>query len=207
MTAPQLQPQKPTLTDRLRVSTAGLLDPVVALLARAGISPDLLTILGMVSHALFGWLVATGRLPLAALAIFLLVPLDSLDGALARRLGRPANHFGAFLDSTADRLAEILLFAGFLVYFYRQDQPWFVALSYLALTGSLMVSYARARAEGLGVSCKVGILSRAERYALIVVTLALRLPEATVAILALGTYLTLGQRILHVYRNSRRSST
>jgi CDP-diacylglycerol--glycerol-3-phosphate 3-phosphatidyltransferase len=192
-----------TLTDRLRARAASTLDPVIIFLAKLKIPPDALTILGMLLHILFAWLIANEQMRLAAVAIFVFVPLDALDGALARKIGRPAKNFGAFLDSTSDRLAEIILFAGYLYYFYNQNESLMVAASYFALTGSLMVSYTRSRAEALGFSCKVGLFTRVERYVVIVLSLVFNLPGIGMIILAAGTYLTLVQRILHVWKQAR----
>jgi CDP-diacylglycerol--glycerol-3-phosphate 3-phosphatidyltransferase len=196
-------PQKLTLTDQLRARTVNIIDPVVTVLARLNVSPDVLTVAGMLLHFLYAWLIAIGRLQLAAILIFLFVPLDALDGALARKIGRAQGNFGAFLDSTSDRIAEIILFAGFLIYFADQGQTWLVVATYLALSGSLMVSYARSRAEALGLSCKVGILSRVERYVVIVLALIINRPAWGIVILAVGTYITLGQRIYHVWQQAK----
>jgi len=194
---------KPTLTDRLRVLSKAIIDPIVTILARLHVPPDLLTILGMLLHILYAWLIANGYMTVAGILILVFVPLDALDGSLARKLGRTAGNFGAFLDSTSDRIAEIILFAGFIYYYGAQDEPWFAAAAYAALTGSLMVSYTRSRAEALGLSCKVGVFSRVERYGIIVVTLILSVPEWGLVILALGTYFTFGQRVYHVWQQTK----
>lgn len=200
----QQTPPKPTLTDRLRVITKPVIDPIVTFLARLGVSPDAITILSFLAHFLFAYLIAIGEMRWAAVVILLLAPLDALDGALSRKLGRVQGAFGAFFDSTLDRLAEIVLYGGFLVYFYQNgDNPWFMALAYLAATGSLMVSYARARAESLGYEAKVGVLSRVERYAVLIVFLFLNLPAVALGILAFFTYFTLFQRMFAVWRQSR----
>jgi CDP-diacylglycerol--glycerol-3-phosphate 3-phosphatidyltransferase len=195
-------PSKATLTEMLRLYAAVIIDPIVTWLARYRFSPDTLTILGMASHILFAWLIASGNMRWAGLAILTISPLDALDGALARKLGRKQAGFGAFLDSTLDRLAEIFLFAGFLYFFIQQNDQWMVATAYAALTGSLMVSYVRARAEALGFQCKVGVLSRVERYIVMIVTLLLNRPEWGLIILAFFTYFTLGQRMLYVWRQA-----
>lgn len=198
------QPEKLTLTDHLRVRVKFLIDPIVTLLARYRFSPDTLTIVGMLAHFLFAWLIGIGYLKTAGLAILIIAPLDALDGALARKLGRKQNGFGAFLDSTLDRLAEIILFGGFIYYYVQQGNELMLAVAYLAITGSLMVSYARAKAESLGLSCKVGILSRVERYAVLLTTLMLGWPEVGLLIIALFTYITLVQRIFHVYQQTQK---
>jgi CDP-diacylglycerol--glycerol-3-phosphate 3-phosphatidyltransferase len=134
------------------------------------------------------------------LAGLLLIPValfDSLDGALARLTGK-ATPFGAFFDSTLDRFAEIALYLG-LLYLYR-GATLETVLIYLAITGSLMVSYTRARAEGLGLECKVGLFTRLERLA--VLTLGLLLEQTLIAliILAIFSNLTVLQRVWHVKR-------
>ena len=199
------QPEKLTLTDHLRVRVKFLIDPIVTVLARYRFSPDTLTVVGMLAHFLFAWLIGIGYLKTAGLAILIIAPLDALDGALARKLGRKQGGFGAFLDSTLDRLAEIILFGGFIYYYVQQGDELMLAVAYLAITGSLMVSYARAKAESLGLSCKVGILSRVERYAVLLTTLMLGLPEVGLLIIAFFTYITLAQRIFHVYQQTQKN--
>ncbi|MBP9501368.1 MAG: CDP-alcohol phosphatidyltransferase family protein [Candidatus Promineofilum sp.] len=192
-----------TLTDWLRVRTKFIIDPVVDTLARYKLGPDFLTILGFLTHILFAWLIAIGEFRWAALAIALLSPLDAFDGALARKLGRKQGGFGAFLDSSLDRLAEIVLFGGFIYYYYTQVDPLMLAVAYLAVTGSLMVSYARSRAEALGFEAKVGVLSRVERYVVMIVFLALGWPHIALGILAALTYFTFFQRMWTVWQQSR----
>jgi len=210
MNSPTSQPEKKTLTDQLRARSVGIIDPIVTFLAQVGVSPDLLTILGMLLHFLFAWLIASGEFFWAGIAIFIFVPLDALDGALARKIGREQGNFGAFLDSTSDRIAEIILYAGYISYFYQHDNPWMVLATYVAITGSIMVSYTRSRAEALSISCKVGLLTRVERYVVIVATLVLSvflpiLVQVGILILAAGTWFTVGQRVYHVWTQTRTS--
>ena len=210
MNSPTSQPEKKTLTDQLRARSVGIIDPIVTFLARVGVSPDLLTILGMLLHFLFAWLISSGEFFWAGIAIFIFVPLDALDGALARKIGREQGNFGAFLDSTSDRIAEIILYAGYISYFYQHDNPWMVVATYVTITGSIMVSYTRSRAEALGISCKVGLLTRVERYVVIVATLVLSvflpiLIQVGILILAAGTWFTVGQRVYHVWTQTRTS--
>lgn len=194
--------QKPTLTDRLRVLAVPIIDPVVTVMARWRLSPDLLTVIGMLAHFFLAWLIAEGEFQWAGVAMLLLAPLDALDGSLARKLGRKQGGFGAFLDSTLDRLAEIILFGGFIYYYMIQDNPQMLAVAYIAITGSLMVSYSRSRAESLGYDCKVGIASRVERYVAMIVLLILNLPQYALILLAVFTYITLGQRMYHVWKQA-----
>ncbi len=194
--------EKKTLTDFLRARTHFIIDPTVTFLARYRLSPDLLTVVGMLSHFLFAWLVAVGAFTWAAVAIFLIAPLDALDGALARKLGRKQGGFGAFLDSTLDRLAEIVLFGGFIWYYMAQADTVMLALAYLTITGSLMVSYARARAEALGFSAKEGLLSRVERYVVLTFFLFIQQPHIALILMSVLTYVTVFQRMYVVWRQS-----
>ncbi len=180
-----------------------ILDPLAGLILRMGFSPDALTLLGLILSLFAGLYVARGSNFAGAFLLFLGGLCDILDGSMARRAGRSSKR-GAFLDSTLDRLAEIAIFMG-LVFLYR-ERVVLQLIAVMALTGSLMTSYTRARAEGLGVDCKVGLLERPERLTLMMLGLLLArfqvagygVLELIVAGLALGTYLTTFQRIIHV---------
>lgn len=185
-----------------------ILDPVAGLILRLGFGPDALTLTGLVLSLFAATSAAQGHMASAALLLFLGGLCDILDGSMARRSGR-ATLRGAFLDSTLDRLAEIAVFVG-LVAHYRAHLS-LQLITVLALTGSLMTSYARARAEGLGVDCKVGLLERPERLALLILGLLLSplrvggvgVLELVLTVLAVLTYLTTLQRILHVVGRTR----
>jgi CDP-diacylglycerol---glycerol-3-phosphate 3-phosphatidyltransferase len=194
-----------TLTDMLRRRTLFIIDPIVTLLARLRVSPDLLTVTGMLAHFFLAWLVAQGEMRWAAVGLMLIAPLDALDGALARKRGLSQGNFGAFLDSSLDRLAEIILFGGFIFYYVGQENAWMLATAYIAISGSLMVSYTRARAEALGYQAKVGILSRVERYIVLTLALLLNLPAVALIAIAIFTYITVAQRIFHVWQQARAS--
>lgn len=200
-TEPSIAP-KPTLTDQMRVYSKPLIDPIVNFLAHYKISPDVLTVVGMLAHFLLAWLIAIGEFRWAGVAMIFLAPLDSLDGALARKLGRKQGGFGAYLDSTLDRLAEVILFGGFIYYYFSVGDARMLAVAYVAITGSLMVSYSRAKAESLGYENKVGIASRVERYLLMIVMLILNMPHIALIILAVATYFTLGQRMYSVWKQA-----
>ena len=178
--------------------------PLVTMLARAGVTPTAVTMVGLVLHVLVGVLIGTGRLVSAGALLLLAAICDGLDGALARQTGR-VSRFGAFLDSTVDRIDETAVLAGLSAYFFRSGIPeggtWGVVVL-VALGGSLITSYARARAEGLGLECKVGWFERPERVAVTVLGLllgSLWLRAATV-ILTVFSWYTVLQRILHVRR-------
>jgi CDP-diacylglycerol--glycerol-3-phosphate 3-phosphatidyltransferase len=195
--------EKPTLTDFMRAKTKFIIDPIVTFMAKYRFSPDTLTVLGMLFHFFYAWLIANGYMAWAAVTMFFLGPLDALDGALARKLGRAQGGFGAFLDSTLDRLAEIVLFGGFIYYYANLGNEWMLAVTYIAITGSIMVSYTRARAEALGLNAKIGVLSRVERYIVLMVFLVINQPYIGLIILAVFTYFTAFQRMYHVWKQTR----
>lgn len=191
-----------TFTDWARARAAFLIDPIVTFLARFRLSPDALTVTGMMAHFFIAWLVGTGHMIWASVAIMFFAPLDALDGALARKLDRKQKGFGAFLDSTLDRIAEIILFGGFIYYYVQQGNQVMLAVAYIAITGSLMVSYARGRAEGLGFDCKVGMLGRLERYVVLTFFLFVNQPAIALVILAVLSYFTVAQRMYHVWKQA-----
>lgn len=181
-----------------------LLRPVVRFLARIGIHPDMLTLFGwslaMVSAFLFGF----GYIQVAGAVMLLGGVFDALDGAVARESNR-MSRFGAFLDSTLDRLSESAVFAGIVFFFAASATPWAALLAALAMTFSLLTSYARARAEGLGVECKVGLLERAGRILILAVFSMFGFLVFALVLVAVGGAITTAQRILHVSRSTRLS--
>jgi CDP-diacylglycerol---glycerol-3-phosphate 3-phosphatidyltransferase len=184
------------LKDRAR----HLLDPAVTFLARLGIRPTAVTVCGLVLSVVSGGLIAGGRLRAAAGWLILAALCDVLDGQLARRTGR-ASAFGAFLDSCLDRVGEGAVFTGLVLYLGPRGAPW-VALAVIALIASTMVSYARARAEGLGLDGKAGVLERPERLVLLILALllggrALLVILGVIAVFASFTFLA---RVRHVAR-------
>ena len=176
-------------------------------LGRLGLTPNALTVIGSLLTASVGVLIAQGWFVAAGVCLWLFSATDTLDGALARATGR-VTVFGAFLDSVCDRYAEAAVFFGIAWYYQATVNPPGVALTYLALVGSLMVSYARARAEGVGLqAAEVGWFQRPERIVLLGVGLLLTpfLPialELVLAALAILTTITVLQRVRHVARAS-----
>jgi CDP-diacylglycerol---glycerol-3-phosphate 3-phosphatidyltransferase len=177
-------------------------------LGRLGFSPNALTIIGSVLTAGVGLLAAQGWFLAAAICLWLFSLTDTLDGALARATDR-VSVFGAFLDSVCDRYAEAAVFFGIVWWYQTSGNSLGVALAYLALVGSLMVSYARARAEGVGLqAADVGWFQRPERIILLGLGFLVStvLPSAllvALGLLAVLTSVTVLQRVLHVARLSR----
>lgn len=198
------QIERKTVTDHLRQSSRVIIDPIVTILAKWGVHPNTLTLLGLLVHIPIAWLIATDQFRWAAI-VGILSTVDALDGALARKLGiAQKGGFGSFLDSTVDRIAEIILFGGFLYYFNAQGNSLGLLIAYAAVTGSVMVSYARARAEGMGYSCKEGLLSRVERYLILFLCGLAQQPFLCVAILAFGTWVTVIQRFYVVWQQTKK---
>ena len=152
------------IVSRLKSSATSVLRPLVRLFVRLGFRPDWLTLFGFLMNVVATGAFAVGELRWGA-AIMLAAGLcDILDGQLARE-GRSETKFGALLDSTTDRYSEIFLFFGIATYLVRRGEWLVSSILFFALAGSLMVSYVRARAEGLGEDCKVGFMQRPERLA------------------------------------------
>lgn len=189
-----------TLTDRVRTLTGHILTPIGQFLHKRGVHPDHITIAGTLLVFVAAAVVASGRLQLGALLLLIGLPFDALDGAVARAMQRK-DRFGALLDSALDRYADAAIFAGLGYYFAVLGRLELLVLAFTALMGTYGVSYVRARAEGLGVDVKVGLFSRLERIAIILLMLFVPdlLPPGLV-ILALGTNITSVQRLVYVYR-------
>jgi phosphatidylglycerophosphate synthase len=181
--------------------------PALAL-GRLGFSPNSLTVIGSVLTASVGILVAQGWFVAAGICLWLFSATDTLDGALARATSRVST-FGAFLDSVCDRYAEAFVFLGLIWYYQSTASSVGVVLAYLALVGSLMVSYSRARAEGVGVAAaEVGWFQRPERIitlgiALLLTPLYPPILLAALALLVVLTTVTVLQRVIHVAQSAR----
>lgn len=181
--------------------------PYLLLVARflgwLGLSPNMVSIVGLIAYGASGLVLGMGHPAAAGWLLAVFGPLDAVDGMLAREQRR-VSPFGAFLDSTVDRYAEFFLFLGLMAYLmlHRQGGLLEAALVLAAMTGSLLVSYTRARAEALDFNCKVGVLTRFERLFLLAVGLIFGWIYPILVILAVFTHITALQRIIHVYRQS-----
>ncbi|MFQ6015466.1 MAG: CDP-alcohol phosphatidyltransferase family protein [Anaerolineae bacterium] len=187
------------ISEWVREQTRDLVVPIARLISRIGVSPNTLTVVGLLGMVGVGAVLAAGQSRLGAALLLLVAALDFLDGALARLRGR-ATPFGAFLDSSLDRFAEVAIFFGLLYYYIRQGASTEVLLVYLTITGSLLVSYARARASAAGVECKVGLMARPERIVLLALGLFLDQMYLTLWVLTVLTNLTAIHRVIYVWR-------
>ncbi|MBX6383641.1 MAG: CDP-alcohol phosphatidyltransferase family protein [Microbispora sp.] len=194
----------------LRPAVTRVMSPLGRTLARWGISPDVITTvgtLGVVASALA--LYPLGHLFAGTLVITFFVLADLLDGVLARMTGKGST-WGAFLDSTLDRLGDASIFSGLILYFVLKDDPEIVlaAVALFCLVAGALVSYAKARAEGLGMTANVGIAERGERLVVVLVAAGLSglgVPYVLAAglwLLAAASAVTVVQRMVHVYRQA-----
>ena len=190
-----------TFQDRVRAATARWLGAAGLALHRAGIHPDAITLVGLLFVVVAALLIAQGQFQWGAVILILGLPLDALDGAVARAMGR-TDRRGGVLDSTLDRLADGLLFGALAYYFARLQALDSLLLALLSLIGSFMVSYVRARAGEAGLSVKIGLLDRLVR--LLILLVALLVPPLLIPalwVMAVGSGLTALQRLWYVYQH------
>lgn len=188
---------KLTFSDRARLIFKGILDPIGAFLNNLGLSPNTITLLGLAGTTIGAYVIAQGRMTTGAFILLASVLVDAFDGTMARLRGEPSD-FGAFVDSVSDRYAELVTFGGILYYFLTQSDYPGVVVSFIAAAGCVLVSYVKARAEGLGFTAKVGILTRFERYLVLIPLLMFNQPFLAVVIIAVLANITAFQRIFHV---------
>jgi CDP-diacylglycerol--glycerol-3-phosphate 3-phosphatidyltransferase len=197
------------LNQRIRSAWDRLMKPVGRGLARGGVSPDVVTVSGVVLQVIASALIVDGRLLTAGLVATAAGLADVADGAVAKARGR-SGRWGAFLDSTTDRLSDALMF-GAIAWLYgvdpdvpARDEPWVAAVALGTLVVSFLVSYAKARAESLGYECNVGIAERAERLIIVIAGLILDIVPVALIVLGALAVVTLIQRIAHVWRQGDR---
>lgn len=201
------------ITAWLRKTFRGVLEAVARFFNRLGVTPNQLTLIGLMLQSIVAVVIATGHLRLAGILLVFFSIFDAFDGTLARMTGQ-SSRFGAFFDATIDRYAESIVLFGLLVYYTGQpDASTPTLLIYAAIVGSLLVSYTRAKAESLNIPCKDGILTRAERVVLLVIGLLLgpwqpiaALPDALTIVLwllAILSNVTAIQRVLVVRKTAR----
>jgi CDP-diacylglycerol---glycerol-3-phosphate 3-phosphatidyltransferase len=193
----------------VRAGMAHIVEPIARTLLRAGVSPNAVTVAGTVGvvAAAVG-LGSQGHLVAGALVVTFFALTDMLDGTMARMRGG-STRFGALLDSSMDRVADGAVLGSVIYWLAGQGDMWGVVAGLICLVGGQIVSYVKARAEGLGLSCNVGIAERAERLITVgvggLLTGALGISwglTAALWVLAVATVVTIGQRIAHVRREA-----
>jgi CDP-diacylglycerol--glycerol-3-phosphate 3-phosphatidyltransferase len=189
--------QKKTFTDYLRLWFKWVLDPLGGFFNRLGLTPNMVTMLGLAGNTVGAYFLARGEMLTGGLLVLLMTPVDALDGTMARLRGESSD-FGAFVDSVSDRYSELIIYGGLLYHFLDQGEPLGGILVFAAAAGSVLVSYVKARAEGLGYQAKVGLLTRVERYLVLAPSLVFNQLYLGLGIIAIFANITALQRIWHV---------
>ena len=203
------------ISEAIGAGSKRIIDAIVRALARSRANPNLLTFLGLVLNIGCGVLYGYGRFVTAGLLLIFAALLDILDGQVARLRGR-VTRFGAFFDSVLDRYSDIIVYVGIMVFYARAQAErsiLLVTVTGLALVGSVLVSYARARAESLNIACKVGFLERPERLVLLIIgsltatgdpsnPFLHKMPQV-LWVLAVLSHWTVVHRIYHTWLQSR----
>ncbi|HQV93693.1 MAG TPA: CDP-alcohol phosphatidyltransferase family protein [Anaerolineales bacterium] len=186
-----------TFTDYLRLWFKWVLDPLGRFFNRLGLTPNMVTVIGMIGNCVGAYFLARGDMFTGGLWVLIMTPIDALDGTMARLRGEPGD-FGAFVDSVSDRYSELIIYGGLLYYYLTVGEPLGGMLTFGAAAGSVLVSYVKARAEGLGYGAKVGLLTRVERYLVLAPSLVFNKLYLGLAIIAIFANITALQRIWHV---------
>lgn len=193
--------QTTTFSDRMRGIFKGILDPIGAFFNRLGIFPNTMTLIGLAGNIVGAVLIALGHITVGGIVVLVMGVIDALDGTMARLRGMPSE-FGAFVDSVTDRYSELVILGG-LLYYFLDRADWLSALVvYIAASGSVLVSYARARAASVGMDTKIGFLSRFERYLVLAPSLVFNIPKIGIWIIAIFANFTAIQRIVDVRRQA-----
>lgn len=174
---------------------------MAAFLDKLGITANMITVFGLVIAAAAGVLLGLGHIRAGGIVLLISAPMDAFDGALARLKGK-STKYGAFLDSVVDRFSEVFILAGLLVHFALQNDTISVILVFATAAGSLLVSYVKARAESLGFTAKMGLMTRVERMIVLIAGLVFNIPVIALWIMAILTNFTAIQRFFFVRKQA-----
>ena len=194
---------RPTLSDLMRLWFKWVLDPIGGLLLRLGLAPNTITLAGLAGNLIAALYLASGRFLPGGLLVLAMGPVDALDGTMARLRGERSD-FGGFVDSVSDRYSELFILGGLLTHYLTVSDLLGAGLAFGAAAGSVLVSYVKARAEALGFEARGGILTRFERYLVLVPALLLGFDHVGLGLIAVLANLTALQRIWIVRRQARR---
>jgi len=182
--------------------------PIVGILSKSGITPNTLTLTNLALNIVAAYVIATGHFLLGGVLILGSGLFDLLDGALAR-FSKQATKFGAVLDSTVDRISEAATLCGLLIWYVAKEGATLeIVLVLVVLVGSFLVSYIRARAEGLGWQCQVGLFTRAERVIVLAVGLlasgvSVHSVFVALCVLAVFVFITVVQRLVYLWKQQK----
>ncbi len=180
-----------------------IIDRIVRWLALSRIHPNVLTFIGLVINIVAAWLFATGWFRWAGIVVICAGLFDMVDGRVARAT-KQVTRFGGFFDSVIDRYSDLALYMGLLVYYASINRFFYIVLTAIVMTGSVMVSYTRARAENAIPKCKVGFLERPERIVLIILGALGNRMAAVLWVIAVLSNLTVIHRMIHTWRECKR---
>jgi CDP-diacylglycerol--glycerol-3-phosphate 3-phosphatidyltransferase len=191
------------LTDIRRNLASRITDPIVGILSKSGITPNALTFINLALSIVAAYVIATGHLFPGGVLVLVSGLFDLFDGALAR-FTKKTTKFGAILDSTVDRISEAAILCGLLIWYVpREDASLKIVLIFVVLIGSFLVSYIRARAEGLGWQCQVGLFTRAERVIVLAIGLLINQILIALCVLAVFVFITVVQRLVYLWKQGK----
>ncbi|MCC7174941.1 MAG: CDP-alcohol phosphatidyltransferase family protein [Bryobacterales bacterium] len=191
-----------TLTHAIGAACDRVILLIVRALALSRVHPNVLTFIGLLVNGAAAALLASGRFVAAGIVIITAGLFDMVDGRVARETNR-VTHFGGFFDSVLDRYSDLVLLMGLLVYYASINRFFYVVLTAVVMTGSVLVSYTRARAECTIPQCKVGFMERPERLVLLIIGALFGRMAQVLWVIALLSNLTVIHRILYTWRETR----
>jgi CDP-diacylglycerol--glycerol-3-phosphate 3-phosphatidyltransferase len=177
-------------------------DPIVVILSKSGITPNALTLISLALNIVAAYVIATGHFIIGGVLVLVSGLFDLLDGALAR-FTKQTTKFGAILDSTVDRISEAAILCGLLIWYIPQGASLEIVLIFAVLIGSFLVSYIRARAEGLGWQCQVGLFTRAERVIVLAIGLLINQIFIALCVLVVFVFITVVQRLVYLWKQGK----
>ena len=189
--------------DLRKFAATKITGPLIPLLSKTGLTPDILTWIGLFINIIAAAVIALNHLLVGGILVLFSGLFDLLDGALAR-YNNKTTRFGALLDSTFDRLSEALVLIGILILYLNGEHTLEILLIFGVLVASFLISYIRARAESLGIECKTGLFTRAERVIILALGLMIDQVLITLIVLAVFTIVTVIQRLVHVWRQTKK---
>jgi CDP-diacylglycerol--glycerol-3-phosphate 3-phosphatidyltransferase len=192
-----------TYTRLIGITFGWVIEKIVNGLALSRISPNALTFIGLLINILAAWLFADGKMLIAGLVVVGASVFDMVDGRVARATNQ-VTKFGGFFDSVLDRYSDLALYMGLLVYYASINRFFYIVLTAIAMTGSVMVSYTRARAENSIPKCKVGFLERPERIVLIMIGALFNRMAPVLWVIAVLSNWTVVHRMIYTWQEATR---
>jgi CDP-diacylglycerol--glycerol-3-phosphate 3-phosphatidyltransferase len=177
-------------------------NPIVGILSKSGITPNALTFINLALNIVAAYVIATGHFLLGGGLVLVSGLFDLLDGALAR-FTKQTTKFGAILDSTVDRISEAAILCGLLIWYLARGGRLEIVLIFAVLIGSFLVSYVRARAEGLGWQCQIGLFTRAERVIVLAIGLLINQIFIALCVLVVFVFTTVVQRLVYLWKQGK----